>query len=228
MFLPAIALYYVTQRQLFFPDRNDYLSASVFAIVLVWVGAFLLCYGLRPLRAALFPLCFLLLMIPMPTILLDRAVDALQRGSAGATDFLFRMFGVPAVWHGLVFSLSGYPFEIAKECSGINSCLVLAVASILAGHLFMRTAWARACFFLLAILVAIFKNGVRIVTISSLTVYVDQAYYDSWLHRNGGVLFSLVAIAILVPLLILLQKAETYAGRKQPEVMAHAESGLAD
>jgi exosortase len=215
LLLLGIVLYCITQRQLLFSDRNDYLSSSMFAILFVWVAAFFLCYGLRPLRAALFPLCFLLLMIPMPTILLDRAVDALQRGSADTTDVLFRIFGVPAVWHGLVFSLSGYPFEIAKECSGIHSCLVLFITSILVGHLFVRSTWARVFFSLFTILVAIFKNAVRIVTISSLTAYVDEAYYNSWLHRNGGVPFSLVAMAILVPLLLALQKAETSAGRKQ-------------
>jgi exosortase len=210
LLLSGGALYWILQRQLLFSDRNDYLSCAVSAIVFVWVTAFLLCYGLRPLRAALFPLGFLLLMIPMPAILQDRAVDALQRGSADTTDVLFRILGVPALWHGLVFSLNGHHFEIATECSGIHSCLVLFVTSVLVGHLFIRSGWAKVCFSLFAILVAIFKNAVRVVTISSLTAYVDEAYYNSWLHRNGGVLFSLVTVAILVPLLLALQEAETY------------------
>ncbi len=211
LLLPGAALFLFIQRQPLFSDQNDYLSCAVFAIVFTWVAAFLLCYGLKPLRAALFPLCFLLLMIPMPTILLDRAVSALQRGSAETTGVLFRIFGVPALWHGLVFSLNGHHFEIATECSGIHSCLVLFVTSVLVGQLFIRSAWARVCFSLITVLVAIFKNAVRVVTISSLTAYVDEAWYNSWLHRNGGVVFSLVAIAILLPSLLALQKAETYA-----------------
>ena len=207
LLLPGIVFCWITQRQVLFSDRNDYLSCSVF----VWAAAFFLCYGLNALRAALFPLCFLLLMIPLPTILLDGAVDALQRGSAYATGALFRIFGVRALWHGLVFSLRGYQFEIATECSGIHSCLVLFVASILAGHLFVRSTWARLCFSLFTVLVAIFKNAVRIVTVSSLTAYVDEAYYTSWIHRNGGLPFSLVAMAILVPFLLALHKAETHA-----------------
>lgn len=213
--LLGIALSFIKQP-LLFSHRNDYLSFSLFAIVFFWVAAFILCFGMRPLRAALFPLCFLVLMIPMPRTLLDQAVGGLQRGSADTTDILFRILGVPAVWHGRIFfSLSGYRFEIAKECSGIHSCLALFVTSILVGHLFVRSPWARMCFSLLAILVAIFKNALRIVTISGLTAYVDAAYQDGWLHRHGGVPFSLVAIAILAPLLLALQKVETCAGRKQ-------------
>jgi exosortase len=187
----------------------------VFAIVLTSAAAFFLCYGLKPLCAARFSLCFVLLMIPMPTILLVPTVGALQRGSADMTHVLFRIFGIPSLWQGLEFSLSDYHFEIATECSGIRSSLVLFVTSILVGHLFLRSTWSKVCFSLFTILVAIFKNAVRIVTISYLTTYVDKAYYYSWLHRNGGAPFSLVAMAILVPFLLALQKAETYAGRMQ-------------
>ena len=229
LLLLGIALYAISQQRLLFSDRNDYLSASVFAIVFLWVTAFFLCYGPKPLRAALFPLCFLFLMIPMPTILLDRAVGELQKGSAETTRFLFRILGLPAVWHGLDFSLKGYAFEIAKECSGIHSCLVLFLTSILAGNLFLRSGWARVCFSLFSIWVAIFKNAVRIVTISGLTAYVDEAYSNSWLHRDGGVPFSLVAVAILVPFILVLQRAETCNSRKQREhkVIVHPDSGVA-
>jgi exosortase/archaeosortase family protein len=92
--------------------------------------------------------------------------------------------------------------------------------------LFVRSIGAKVCLSLFTIFVAIFKNAVRIVTISFLTTYVDKAYYDSWLHRNGGVVFSLVAMAILVPFLLALQKAETADVRKstfsdRPQQVSH-------
>lgn len=212
LLLVGLALGWMLQRPGSFSDQNDYLSCSVSAVLLTLVAAFFLCYGLRPLRAARFPLCFLLLMIPMPTVLLVPTIGALQRGSADATSVLFRIFGLPARWQGLDFSLRDYHFEIAVECSGIRSCLVLFVTSILAGHLFLRSIWAKVCFSLFTIFAAIFKNAARIATVSYLTTYVDKAYYSSWVHRSGGAPFSLVALAILAPLLIALQKAETYPG----------------
>ena len=125
---------------------------------------------------------------------------------------LFRIFARPHVGR-LDFSLRDYHFEIAVECSGIRSCLVLFVTSILAGHLFLRSISAKVYFSLFTIFAAIFKNAVRIAAVSCLTSYVDKAYYSSWVHRNGGAPFSLVALAILVPFLLALQKAETYPGR---------------
>ena len=213
LLLLGLALGRLLQNPESFSDQNDYLSYSVSATLLTLVAAFLLCYGVSPLRAARFPLCFLVLMIPMPAVLLTPTVGALQQGSADATRVLFRIFAVPAHWEGLVFSLRDYHFEIATECSGIRSCLILFVASILAGHLFLRSMWAKVCFSLCTIFAAIFKNGVRIATVSYLTTYVDKAYYTSWVHRSGGAPFSLLVLAILVPFLIALRKAEIYQGR---------------
>jgi exosortase len=203
-------------RSVSFSDQNDYLSCAVFLLVSVWVAGFVLSYGTRALRAARFPLSFLILMVPMPTIVLDRTVGALQRGSADVTHALLRLAGVPFVWGGLGFLLGGFHFEIAKECSGIHSTLILFVIGIVAGHLFLRSIWGKVCFSVFTVLVSIFKNAVRIVTIACLTVYVDRSFSDSWLHRKGGVVFAALGLAIVVPSLLALQRVEPHLRTKQP------------
>ena len=65
---------------------------------------------------------------------------------------------------------------------------------------------------LLAIPIGIFKNAVRIVTLSYLGVYVDRAYLEGRLHHQyGGLVFSSLALFLVVPLLILLRKSEAHA-----------------
>ena len=66
----GIALYYLAQSQLAALNSNDHLSVVVLAMVLVWTAGFVLCYGAQSFRAALFPLSFLLLMIPIPMVAL--------------------------------------------------------------------------------------------------------------------------------------------------------------
>ena len=75
-----------------------------------------------------------------------------------------------------------------------------------------RTPSRRICFALLAIPIGIFKNAVRIVTLSYLGVYVDRAYLEGRLHHQyGGLVFSSLALFLVVPLLILLRKSEAHA-----------------
>ena len=218
LLIVGIVLFCLAQIQLSTLNPNYTLSVSMLAIVLVWIAGFALCYGVRCFVAALFPLLFLLLMIPMPAVVLDRTEIAFQTWSVAMTGALLKVLGIPVLWQGFTFSMSGAQIEIAKECSGIRSGLALFVASILAGHVFLRSTWKRMFFSLLTVPVAIFKNAVRIVTISYLGVYVDSGFFYGRLHHNGGGVFSLVALAILAPLLFTLRKTETCPSEKQHRI----------
>jgi len=184
------------------------LPFSVGALLLSWVAAFLFCYGLESFRAAIFPFLFLLLAVPIPVSVLDRATTALQDGSASISYFLFKAAGVPVLRHGVTLALPGIQIEIAKECSGIRSCLALLITCILAAYVFLVSSVRRLSLILLAIPVAIFKNAVRIVIISCLGMYVDPGFFHGNLHRHGGLPFSMIALGMLAPMLVILQKSE--------------------
>lgn len=121
---------------------------------------------------------------------------------------LFKLLGVPVFWQHFKFLLPGVQIEIAEECSGIRSSMALFITSIVAGHLFLHSGWSKGLFSLLTVPVVIFKNAVRIVTISCLGVYVDPSFLHGRLHRYGGLPFSLISLAILAPLLLALQRGE--------------------
>lgn len=185
---------------------SDALCLVVFAIVVMWAAAFVLCYGPRPSKAALFPLLFLLLFVPAPNGLLDSVIVALQRGSAEMTQVLFAACGMPAFREGFRFSLPGVTIEIAKECSSIRSGTALFITGLLAGYAFIRSPWRRACLSALTIPIAMFTNAVRIVTLSWLTVHVDRGYLYGNLHHSGGALFSLISVAALIIALVVLSE----------------------
>ncbi len=197
------------------PETTDHLAFMMLSLLLVWIGGFVCCYGLRAFRAAAFPALFLLLMIPIPDFLLNRIVYALQKGSAVVTYALFRMVGVPVLKQGFVFSLPGVNIQVARECSGIRSSLALLIASLLAGHFFLRSRWRKVSFSLIVIPITVIKNAIRIATISLLSVYVDRGFLTGRLHHDGGIPFSMIAVAILVPLLWLLQKSERGSWSRQ-------------
>jgi exosortase len=211
--------YWLSHRSSLNLAQNDYLSLAVFSFVVVLNGAFVLCYGTKAFRAAAFPLLFLLLMVPIPGFLLEGIILELQKGSAEVTDVLFKLSGVPVLRQGFTFALPRLTIDIAHECSGIRSSLALLITSLLAGYLFLRSAGRRLFLSAFAISVAIVKNGIRIVTLSLLAAYVDRSFLTGSLHhRYGGAVFSLVALAVLVPALCLLQKQERIAQSSVPKL----------
>lgn len=218
----CIVLFFVAKSQFSNLTSTDHLALVMVFIVLVWMAGFLLCYGTQSFRAALFPLLFLVMMVPIPTIALDKIVVALQEGSAVMTYALFKLLGVPVLWQHFDFSLPGVEIEIAKECSGIRSSFALFITSILAGQVFLQSNWRRLSFSLFTVPVVIFKNAVRIVTISCLGVYVDAGFLHGKLHRYGGLPFSLISLAILLPLLFALQKSEIYPATRGGMVLGKA------
>jgi len=194
-------------------DRSDYLSAMMMGLVLCVLGAFVLSYGVHSLRAGLFPLLFLAFTIPVPDFILEPSVGFLQTASAGAADLVFKMTGVPFLREGMIFSLPGINVEVAEQCSGIRSSLALVITAIVAGKLFLRNGYGKAALVLAVIPITIFKNGLRIVTLSLLASYVDPIFITGhWIHRSGGIPFFIVGLIMLAPVLWSLRRIEVREG----------------
>jgi exosortase len=193
---------------------NDYeLSFVILAVLGAWVAGFLVCYGVKALKPARFPLLFLLLMIPIPSVVMGKVVLALQVGTSDIIYALFRLAGTPLFRQGFTFVLPGGDLVIAEESSSLHSAWALFITGLLVGHFFLRSFPAKACLSALTIPIAIFTNSVRIVTIWCLATYVNVDYMNGNLHRNGGILFSLLSLFILLCSLWILRKLEERRSR---------------
>jgi exosortase len=204
----GVGVYFVGISQTHGLDQNDLLSIMTLSAVIIWLGAFVCCYGVQAFRQALFPLLFLLFLVPFPTLVMNTAVTALQESSAEATARLFGIVGVPVLREGFVFHLTGMSIEVAEECSGIHSAIALLLSSVVAGKLFLAAGWRRAALILVVFPIAVMKNGLRIVTLTLLGNYVDQSILSGPLHKQGGVPFFLLALSVLGLVIWLLRKTE--------------------
>lgn len=210
LLLLAAVLYGAGHQSSFPLSQQDYLSVTIFALVLTWLALFVFCYGSASFRAATFPLLFLLLMVPVPEFLLEKIITALQDGSAVVAHKLFELSGVPTYREGFVFTLPGLVIEVAEECSGIRSSIALLVVSLLAGHLSLRSRWGKLSLTLSILPLVVLKNGLRIVVITLLGLYVDRGFLDGYLHQRGGIVFFLVSLVLLAFVLKAVQRFERW------------------
>ena len=169
----------------------DHLSLLMFAVVLIWIGAFALFFGTVAFRRALFPLLFLFFAVPIPDMFLSQLITVLQRRSADAAAAMFNLTGVPVLRQDLVFVLPGISIRVAEECSGIRSTLALMITTVLAAHFFLRSRWSMLVLCALVLPIAILKNGMRIATLTILAVYVNPGFLYGNLHHYGGIPFFL-------------------------------------
>jgi len=198
LLLLGLALYALGFYQAKGLNLNDQVALLVFSSVVFWTGGFMFLYGLDAFRMNPFPFLFLIFMIPIPNILIGKIIYALQFGSTEVSEVLFYLIGVPYQREGFVFHLPGVSVEVAEVCSGIRSSLALFITGILAGHFFLDRFWKKAVLAVVVFPVTVFKNGIRIISLSLLGAYVDSRFLTGgFLHHSGGFLFFIPALALL-------------------------------
>jgi len=189
-------------------QSDTQLSVSMVAMVIWWIGSFVLCFGTRIARQFLFPLGFLFWLVPIPAPVLYKIVAFWQQWSATSASLLFSALGIPVTQNGVILSIPGLTLEVAQECSSLRSSLMLIVTTMVLAHLFLRSFWRKTAVVLAAIPLSIAKNGLRIFTISMLGTRVDPGFLHGNLHRHGGILFFLLALFTVLLLLWLLNRSE--------------------
>lgn len=204
----ATLLYYERSNAGLFMHADDKLSLITILGLGVFLAHFVFCFGARVIPRAQFPLLFLLLLIPVPKPMMGVVIRFLQEGSAVFSAILFRLIHLPALRQDLMFELPGFDIEIAKQCSGVRSSIALCITSLVAGHLLLRALWRKLSLVVLTVPLVIFKNAVRIVTISSLGVYVSPSFLHGRLHEYSGIPFSVLELAIVTPLLFRWHRLE--------------------
>ena len=205
----AIIIYAANLTQAGPFNDNDFLTFSILTAVVSWLGGFIFFFGLKTFRLALFPLFFLFFLIPIPVFIVDHFMSFLQTASAELSYGLIKLLNIPVYRENFVFHLTNVTVEVAKQCSGIRSSLVLVITGFLLCHFYLKSKSRRVLFLLFVIPVAVIKNSFRILTLSLLGNYVDVRFLtDSFLHSNGGVLFFILAIMLLMPILWFLRRGE--------------------
>lgn len=208
LIIPGMVLIAIGKLNLWQLGSTNMVSLLMLAAFLFWLGAFGLFFGVRAFRIACFPLFFLLFMIPIPEPALSKIIYFLQAGSSEMVELFFRMAGVPYLRQGFVFELPGVAIRVAEECSGIRSSLALLITTVLASHFFLRTNWKRMLLCLVVVPIVIFKNGLRIATLSILAIYVNPGFLYGRLHHQGGFVFFIIALLPMALFLRFLQKGE--------------------
>ena len=182
-------------------SENDSLALMALSFVCLLVAGGFVFLGKKWMSAVAFPVAFLIFMVPLP----DGVVDWLETGSklasADAANMLFHISGTPVFREGTVFHLPGMVVEVAQECSGIRSSLVLFITGLLASNLLLRSGWRRALLVAVVIPLGILRNGFRVLVISLLCVHIGPHMIHSSIHRRGGPVFFVLS---LVPLFLLL------------------------
>jgi exosortase C (VPDSG-CTERM-specific) len=201
----------------FFADGSEIgtLTLRAPSFVFAWNGIAAWALGGRFMRGIAFPAAFLLFMTPLPPELVELIEQGLQHASAEVSAWLFPLADIPFFRMGLSFQLPNISIQVAPECSGIRSSLVLFITSLVAGYVLLEKPWQRAALALLVIPLGIFRNAFRIVTLGWLCTHYGPEMIHSPIHHRGGPVFFAISLLPLLAMLVIFRLFGKRAARQK-------------
>ena len=142
------------------------LGADIFlprvSFLILLAGLIIFFQGWTFFRAVLFPWAFLILMIPIPALIINRVTFPLQLLATRLSAALLELVGVVVLREGNIIRLVSGPLNVAEACSGIRSLLTLVTLAIVYGYLMETRTWVRVVLVCLTLPIAVVANSFRV------------------------------------------------------------------
>jgi exosortase len=177
-------------------------SLTPLLLVAMLAGLILALWGTVVLRALLFPLGFLLLLVPVPPALLKRIDLPLQVLCARAVEAVSRAVGMATQRAGSMLLFPGSDsINVAPACNGVRSSLTMLMLSILYVY-FSRGRWySRLAVVAAAVPFAYLANLVRLLGLVSGAHLLGQRFMN---HEQAfDQVFGLLVFSGCVAMLLL-------------------------
>ena len=199
---------------LFIGSIGAELYAQRTSLIVVLAGLVLLVLGREFLRVLMFPIVFLLFMVPLPAIVVNAVSFPLQLFAAKTATFCLFNFGIPVLREGNVIVLSGMTLEVAEACSGIRSLQALLALGTVYAYFSQRVMWKQWALVLLSIPIAIVANAFRVSGTGVLAHYFGIEAAEGFYHTFSGWLIFVIAFVMLLGSGAILARIGTRHGAR--------------
>lgn len=189
---------------------ENFVTNSSLLVVLAGVTIYL--FGMGVFRRMLFPILWLVFMIPLPAIIYYALTFKLQVLASSLSSAMLDLAKIPNVREGNVIYLPNFTVGVVEACSGIRSLISLLAFAAFFGYVSPMNRWARMVLLLSAVPIAIFVNALRIGGTGCVGNYASPKYAEGFYHTfSGWLLFlgCLGAVALVSHLLTRLTRTNT-------------------
>jgi exosortase len=185
------------------------LAAELFTMRISFVTAVialvLATQGWARTRALMFPLLFLLLMVPWPYVVYYKFTFPMQLWSSKLAAQVLSGLGMPIVRSGNVIELEGYTLEVVTACSGLRSMMTLGTLAVFMTDFFRMGAFGKTVLVAMSIPVAIVANTARLTFTAGVSAIAGPETAESFLHGFSGVVVFVSGLVLLMILGLILE-----------------------
>jgi exosortase len=164
----------------------------------VIAGTIWFVWGTAHARVLAFPICFLLLMVPLPAIVFNQLAFPLQLLASQVGESTIAAAGIPVLREGNVLHLPARTLEVAEACSGIRSLVSLVMLALVLGYFTGMGTGGRVVLALAAIPIAILANATRVAGTGLAAQWIGPEAAEGFFHTFSGWLMFVVAFVGLL------------------------------
>jgi exosortase len=163
------------------------------------MGLVLLLLGKDAFFLLLFPMAFLLMMVPLPQSVVNIIAFPLQLIAAEWAVSLLQLIGIPVLLEGNIIHLAGGDLFVAEACSGLRSLMALLTLGIVFAHFFRRESLFQQILLVASTIpIAIVVNSLRVAVTGILAHTYGQETATGFIHEFQGIItFSLAFLLLL-------------------------------
>ena len=166
---------------------------SGFSFVLSLYGLLLFCFGKHIVRSLVFPVLFLLAMVPMPLVLIGALIVKLKLIVAQISTLILNIIGFPSVLDGSTIRMPSSYTVVAAPCSGLRSLISLLTLGLLFTFAMKISYLKKGVLLLLSIPIALGTNILRIIALAVVNDLYGEKVAMGFFHDFTG--FMVFALA---------------------------------
>ncbi len=173
-----------------------YFSAG-FSLMPVVFGLSLYFFGPQRTRRILFPLFFLVFMIPLPEVAVANISFRMKLFAAQIAERLLNDMGFYAVRHGSIITMRHTQVIVDDVCSGLRSLISLTALGSIFAYWLKGPWYKKMTLFLSTVPIAIITNVFRVIILASISEIWGAQYAEGITHDITGYMIFVMAFILL-------------------------------
>jgi len=199
--LPMV-LFGIATRMLGEPGSVNFVKYT--SLIFLLGGVVWMIFGSRMFKELLFPVAFLIFMMPVPDFIYQRMSVPMMDFAAKAGFAVTKLIGVDATLSGRKITIMAagalkedMPLSVAEACSGMKSLLTLGAVAVAFAYVTRRDLLTRIIISLSSIPIAIIINMLRVAGVGVLAVRLGPEAAGGTIHWTQGAVGYVLEIVIL-------------------------------
>jgi len=207
----GLCIFVIGVSMFVFGWRKDCTFITTLSLIPVLYGLTYYLYGMHVAKITVFPILYLMLLVPIPIGIIDDLTIPVRNGISIATEEILKYFHYPITRNGLLLSIDNNELFMGQTCSGFRSLITMFSLALVYAYISKIGAYKKAILVSVIIPFSIFGNLVRVITLCLITYHFGETVGQGFFHYFSGILIFVMVITGLLMLEGLLGRRVQHA-----------------